>query len=412
MSLDKELKREIRVETGMSFARGTPTPAEVKAAVRQMLESKLKQKRLQLDASIRENVISEICDDLLGFGPVQPLLNDPGITEIMVNGPRKIYVEKAGRKTLSAQQFDDEAHLRAILDKMLALAGRRLDESSPSVDFSLQDGTRINAIIAPLAVDGSTITIRKFLDTLGTLDDLRRLGTINEPMSRFLRAAVKAKLNMLFSGATGSGKTSTLNILSAEIAPDERIITIEDALELKLSQQHVVRLLTRPMNIEGKGGISVRHLFSNTLRMRPSRIILGEIRGEEALDFLQAVNSGHDGTLAVLHAATPTDAIGRLETMAMFAGLDMPASELRRQIASGVQLIIQHEQLADGARKISYLTEVNGLQGGNVVLNDLFRHEITDITAEGRVTGQFRTVNKPADLSRFRKRGISIDGIF
>jgi pilus assembly protein CpaF len=223
---------------------------------------------------------------------------------------------------------------------------------------------------------------------------------------------VQAKLNMLFSGATGSGKTSTLNILSAEIAPDERIITIEDALELKLSQQHVVRLLTRPTNIEGKGGVSVRHLFSNTLRMRPSRIILGEIRGEEALDFLQAVNSGHDGTLAVLHAATPTDAIGRLETMAMFAGLDMPALELRRQIASGLQLIIQHEQLADGARKISYLTEVNGLRDGSVVLNDLFRHEITDITAEGRVTGQFRTVNKPADLSRFRKRGISIDGIF
>ena len=396
----------------MSFGRNTPTPAEVENATRRMLETKLKQRRQQLDSTTREKVIKDICDDLLGFGPIEPLVRDSAITEVMVNGPSEIYIEKAGRKVLSGQQFDDEGHLRAILDKMLAVAGRRLDESSPYVDFSLQDGSRINAIISPLAVDGTTITIRKFLDTLNTLEDLLRLGTINEPMSRFLRAAIKAKLNMLFSGATGSGKTSTLNVLSTEIAPDERIITIEDALELKLNQQHVIRLLTRPSNIEGKGGISVRQLFSNTLRMRPSRIILGEIRGEEALDFLQAVNSGHDGTLAVLHAATPTDAIARLETMALYTGLDVPVSEIRRQIASGLQLIVQHEQLADGTRKISYITELNGFQDGHIVLNDLFRYEITDITTEGRITGEFRTVGKPTGLTRFRKRGVPVEEIF
>jgi pilus assembly protein CpaF len=409
MGSDKDLKREIRVDTGMGFGRNMPSPADVKSAIRQILESKLKQKRQSLDPNSKEKMIGDICDDLLGFGPVQPLLNDPEITEIMVNGPEKIYIEKSGRKSLSAQQFDDEAHLRAVVDKMLGLAGRRLDESSPYVDFSLKDGTRVNVIIAPLAIGGTTITIRKFLDSLQRLDDLRRLGTINEPMALFLRAAVQAKLNILFSGATGSGKTSTLGVLSGEIVPDERIITIEDALELKLSQHHVIRLLTRPSNIEGKGSIGVRQLFSNTLRMRPSRIILGEIRGEEALDFLQAINSGHDGTLAVLHAATPTDAIARLETMALYAGLDLPVSEIRRQIASGLQLIVQHQQLSDGSRKISHITELNGMRDGNVVLNDLFGYDIAEVRPDGRVVGSFRAINRPRDLSRFRNRGISVE---
>jgi len=299
------------------------------------------------------------------------------------------------------------------MEKMLVMAGRRLDESSPYVDFSLKDGSRINAIISPLAVDGSTVTIRKFLDSLKSLDDLVRLKTINEPMSRFLRAAIQGKLNIIFSGATGAGKTATLNVLSHEIAPDERIITIEDALELKLNQRHVVRLLTRANNIEGKGAVSVRQLFSNTLRMRPSRIILGEIRGEEALDYLQAVNSGHDGTLAVLHASTPADVVGRLETMAMYAGLELPSSELRRQIASGLNLIIQHEQLADGARKITYLTEIGGIkEDGELILNDLFRFEITGRADNGEVTGEFKLVNQPVNLTRFKKRGVRLDDIF
>jgi pilus assembly protein CpaF len=413
MGIDKDLKREIRVETGMKFGRITPLPAEVKEFARQVLESKLKQKRLQLDAGAKESLVSAVCDDLLGFGPLEPLLRDNTITEIMVNGPDRIFIERSGRKTLSENRFDDESHLRTIMEKMLAMAGRRLDESSPYVDFSLKDGSRINAIISPLAVDGSTVTIRKFLDSLKSLDDLVRLKTINEPMSRFLRAAIQAKLNIMFAGATGAGKTATLNVLSHEIAPDERVITIEDALELKLNQRHVVRLLTRANNIEGKGAVSVRQLFSNTLRMRPTRIILGEIRGEEALDYLQAINSGHDGTLAVLHASTPADVVGRLETMAMYAGLELPSSEIRRQIASGLNLIIQHEQLADGSRKITYLTEIGGIkEDGEIILNDLFRFEITGRADSGEVTGEFKLVNKPTNLLRFKKRGIRLDDIF
>ena len=413
MGIDKELKRDIRVETGMRFGKGIPTPLEAKEAARLVLDSKLKQKRLQLDATAKESLVAAICDDLLGFGPLEPLLDDNTITEIMVNGPDHIFIERSGRKTLSEIQFDDESHLRTIMEKMLVMAGRRLDESSPYVDFSLKDGSRINAIISPLAVDGSTVTIRKFLDTLNSLDELVRLKTINEPMSRFLRAAIKAKLNIMFSGATGAGKTATLNVLSHEIAPDERIITIEDALELKLNQKHVVRLLTRANNIEGKGAVSVRHLFSNTLRMRPTRIILGEIRGEEALDYLQAINSGHDGTLAVLHASTPADVVGRLETMSMYAGLELPSSEIRRQIASGLNLILQHEQLADGSRKITYITELGGIKdNGDLILNDLFRFEITGRVDNGEVTGEFKLINRPVNVSRFKKRGVSLDEIF
>ncbi|HEY5043419.1 MAG TPA: CpaF family protein [Verrucomicrobiae bacterium] len=413
MGIDKELKRDIRVETGMRFVKGMPSSLEAKEAARLVLDSKLKQKRLQLDAGARESLVTAICDDLLGFGPLEPLLDDNTITEIMVNGPDRIFIERSGRKTLSEIQFDDESHLRTIMEKMLVMAGRRLDESSPYVDFSLKDGSRINAIISPLAVDGSTVTIRKFLDTLNSLDELVRLKTINEPMSRFLRAAIKAKLNIMFSGATGAGKTATLNVLSHEIAPDERIITIEDALELKLNQKHVVRLLTRANNIEGKGAVSVRQLFSNTLRMRPTRIILGEIRGEEALDYLQAINSGHDGTLAVLHASTPADVVGRLETMSMYAGLELPSSEIRRQIASGLNLIIQHEQLADGSRKITYLTEIGGIkEDGEIMLNDLFRFEITGRADNGEVTGEFKLVNRPINVSRFKKRGVRLDDIF
>jgi pilus assembly protein CpaF len=412
MSIDKDLKQEIRIETGMRFGKTTPTTAEVKAAARQVLESKVKQKRLQLDSSGKESLINAICDDLLAFGPIEQLLHNNEITEIMINGPHRIYIEKNGQKILSEAQFDDENHLRTVLEKMLALAARRLDESSPYVDFSLKDGSRINAIISPLTADGSAVTIRKFLKTLTCRDDLVRLKTINEQMSRFLQAAIKAKLNILFAGATGAGKTATLNVLSRDITPNERIITIEDALELKLNQAHVVRLLTRGNNIEGKGAITVRQLFSNTLRMRPSRIILGEIRGEEAMDYLQAINSGHDGTLAVLHASTPMDAIGRLETMAMYAGLNLPSAEIRRQIASGLNLILQHEQLADGSRKITYITEVAGMKDGQVALNDIFRHEITDHLESGEVIGQFKLMHKPANLDRFKKRGIRVEEIF
>lgn len=411
MPIDKELKREVRLETGMKFGRNTPSLLQIKDGVRQSLENRLKLKKQQLAPAEKESLINAITDDLAGFGPLEPLLHDESITEIMVNGPAGIYIEKRGKKTLSDIEFDDESHLRSMLEKMLAQTGRRLDESSPYVDFSLPNGCRINAIISPLAVNGSAITIRKFLDGLSSLDHLMELKTINAQMASFLRAAVQARLNIVFAGATGAGKTATLNVLSSELAPDERIITIEDALELKLSQAHVVRLLTRPNNIEGKGAVSVRQLFSNTLRMRPTRIILGELRGEEALDYLQAINSGHDGTLAVLHASTPADVIGRLETMAMYAGLNLPSTEIRRQIASGLNLILQHEQLADGSRKITYITEVAGIKNGEIILNDIFRFEFAGLTEKGAVMGDFKLVHQPANTERFRKRGVRIDQI-
>lgn len=411
MPIDKEFKREVRIETGMKFGRNTPNIAQVKEATRQVVELKSKQKQRPLAPADKETLINAIADDILGFGPLEPLLRDDSITEIMVNGPAVIYIESRGKKKLSTVEFDDEAHLRTMLEKMLVQAGRRLDESSPYVDFSIRDGSRINAIISPLAVNGSTITIRKFLGGLTSLQHLIQLETINEPMAAFLRAAIKARLNIMFAGATGAGKTATLNVLSHELAEDERIITIEDALELKLSQAHVVRLLTRANNIEGKGAVTVRQLFSNTLRMRPTRIILGELRGEEALDYLQAVNSGHDGTLAVLHASTPADVIGRLETMAMYAGLNLPSSEIRRQIASGLNLIIQHEQLADGSRKITYITEVAGVKDGEIILNDIFRFEFAGMSENGRVRGEFKLMNRPSDLNRFLKRGIKMEQV-
>ncbi len=412
MSVETELKKEVRVETGMRFGRVTPSVNEVREAARVILENKLKQRRLQMDLRAKETLLAAVCDDMLGWGPLSPLMHDNEITEIMINGPAQIFIEKRGRKLLSDVSFDDDGHLRLILDKMLGPSGRRLDESSPYVDFSLKDGSRVNAIVSPLSVGGPTITIRKFLDSLESLNDLIRLRTITEQMARFLKACIKAKLNIIFAGATGAGKTATLNVLSAELSPDDRIITIEDALELKLKQQHVVRLLTRGSNIEGKGTVSIRHLFSNTLRMRPTRIILGEIRGEEAIDYLQAINSGHDGTLAVLHASTPADVLGRLETMAMFAGLNLPSQEIRRQIASGLNLILQHEQLADGSRKITYVTEVTGMSDGNITLNDIFRYHIEDIADSGQVIGEFRFVNLPLHTDRFKKRGIKLDEIF
>ena len=413
MGIDKDLKREVRVETGMKFGRITPSPTEVKESARQVLESKLKQKRLQLDAVAKESLVSAICDDLLGFGPLEPLLRDNTITEIMVNGPDRIFIERSGRKTLSENQFDDESHLRTIMEKMLVMAGRRLDESSPYVDFSLKDGSRINAIISPLAVDGSTVTIRKFLDSLKSLDDLVRLKTINEPMGRFLRAAVQAKLNIMFSGATGAGKTATLNVLSHEIAPEERVITIEDALELKLNQRHVVRLLTRANNIEGKGAVPIRELVKNCLRMRPDRIIVGECRGGEALDMLQAMNTGHDGSMSTGHANSPRDMLSRLETMVLMAGVDLPLRAIREQVSSAVDLIVHQSRLKDGTRRITNITEVQGMEGDVIVMQDVFVFEQTGI-AEGKIQGRLRPTGiRPKFVEKFEVMGIHLPrGLF
>ncbi len=367
------------------------------------------EKGISVDEATKKKIISSLSDDFLGLGPLQKLMEDENITEIMVNGPKQVYIEKGGRKVLSDTKFDDNAHLRYIVEKMITPTGRRVDESSPFVDFSIKDGSRVNVILPPLSVGGATVTIRKFLASIQNIDDLVKLDTIDKRMADFLVACTRAKVNIIFSGATGSGKTTTLEVLSSYIDAQERIITIEDALELGLHQDHVVSLLTRPPNIEGKGEVAPRDLFRNTLRMRPTRIILGEVRGEEAMDYLQALNSGHGGSLAVIHASSPPDTITRLETMALYASLNLPTWAIRQQVSSGLNLIIQHEQLTDGSRKITYLTEVGDVKDNEIVLRDIFRYEIEDVSEDGKVKGKFKAIAKPNFFPIFKKKGVSID---
>jgi pilus assembly protein CpaF len=404
----KEIKKELRKELSFLGSESKLTPEVLRDRINKIFDYWKEEKNRIIDAAAKEKVIRELCDEFLGWGPLEPLMNDPRITEIMINGPFKIYIEKDGRKVPTHVVFDDEIHLRHFVEKMLIPAGRRVDESYPYVDFSLKDGSRINVIIPPLSVGGSTVTIRKFLRSINQVDDLRGLDTIDERMSKFLVACIKAKVNILFSGATGSGKTTTLEVLSSYISPLERIIVIEDTLELTLRQEHVVRLLTRPPNIEGKGEITIRDLFINTLRMRPTRIILGEIRGAEAMDYLQALNSGHRGCLAVIHASTPFDALTRLETTALYAGLNMPVWAIRKQITSGVDLIVQHDQLTDGSRKITYMTEVETMHDQEIILRDIFRYDIDKVDEEGKVVGAFRAKNIPTFFPLFKKKGVEL----
>jgi len=403
----KDIKKEIQLEINRWAGGGQ---AITEAFIREKAEGvfTVLAKRHDLTGIGKEAIIKAICNDLLGYGPLQQLMDDPKITEIMVNGPYKVYIEKDGKKVLTRVQFEDQAHLRYVVEKMITPTGRRVDESSPYADFAMADGTRVNVVIPPLAVGGAIITIRKFLHNISKIDDLIKLGTIDDRMAEFLVACVKARLNILFSGATGSGKTTTMSVLSGYIGEQERVITIEDALELDLQQEHIVRLLTKTANIEGKGEICLRHLFRNTLRMRPSRIILGEIRGEEAVDYLQALNSGHRGCFGVLHASSPQDVIGRLETMFLYAGLSLPNLAIREQIGSGIDLILQHEQYADGSRKINYITEVTRSDDG-VSLRDIFRYHVQHIDSEGVLHGGFKTVDKPLLFDRFAEYGVNVN---
>ncbi|MDD4954749.1 MAG: CpaF family protein [Candidatus Omnitrophica bacterium] len=406
----KTVKKELRKE--LSFLGGAEAKLNeeiIRDRITKIFDFWEKEKGRVIEAPAKEQVIKELCDEFLGWGPLQKLMDDPEVTEIMINGPYKIYMEKNGKKVITNVRFDDETHLRHAVEKMLIPAGRRVDESYPYVDFSLKDGSRVNVIIPPLSVGGATVTIRKFLRSISEVNDLVDLGTIDDRMAKFLVACIKAKVNILFSGATGSGKTTTLEVLSSYISPLERIIVIEDTLELTLRQEHNVRLLTRPPNIEGKGEITIRDLFINTLRMRPTRIILGEIRGAESMDYLQALNSGHRGCLAVIHASSPFDALTRVETTALYAGLYMPVWAIRKQIASGVDLIIQHDQLTDGSRKITYMTEVlDRVEGEDIVLRDIFRYEIDKVDEEGKVIGSFHAKNKPIFFPLFKKKGVEL----
>ncbi len=391
------------------FKKSRLTEEELKREIEKAIERVSSESRSSLLPQEREDLIKELVDEFMGLGLLRELFEDKSITEIMVNGPKKIYIEREGKMQLTDLYFEDEAHLMRTIYRLLESTRRRVDETLPFTDISLADGSRINIIIPPVSLTGPVITIRKFLKEIRDITDLVSLGTINEKMARFLVAAIKARLNIVFSGATGSGKTTTLNVLSSYIEPSERIIVIEDTAELSLSQDHVVRLQTKPPSIEGKGEITIRDLFRNSLRMRPRRIILGEIRGAEALDMLQAMSSGHRGSLAVLHAASPHDAVSRIETMALFSGVSLPSWAIRKQIASSLDLIIQQDRLSDGSRKITHITEVRGFENDEVILQDLFFFEIEGLDSEGRVIGDWR-VGKvlPKFYPQFTKRGIDL----
>jgi pilus assembly protein CpaF len=357
----------------------------------------------------RLKIIGEINDEVLGFGPINSLLLDPTVSEIMVNGPQQVYVERKGRLELTAVKFRDHEHVLHIIEKIVSPLGRRIDESSPMVDARLPDGSRVNAIIPPLALKGPTITIRKFAKEPFTVNDLVNFGTLNREMAEFLDACVKAKLNIVVSGGTGSGKTTTLNVLSSFIPADERIVTIEDAAELQLRQEHVVSLETRPANIEGKGAVTMRDLVKNALRMRPDRIVVGEVRGGEALDMLQAMNTGHDGSLTTGHANTPRDMLARLETMVLMAGMELPVKAIREQISSAVDLVIQQSRLRDGSRKVIYITEVQGMEGEIVTMQDIFLFEQTGVADNGKILGRLKPTGiRPKFYDKFEVSGIKL----
>jgi pilus assembly protein CpaF len=358
----------------------------------------------------RAELQQEIIDELLGLGPLEDLMRDPAISEIMVNGPNMIYVERSGKLTLSDKHFNDERHLRTIIERIIAPLGRRIDEASPMVDARLPDGSRVNAIIEPLALNGSTLTIRRFGSRRLTMDDLLRFGSVSPECVSYLKAIVEARLNIVVSGGTGSGKTTFLNILSSFIPRTDRIVTIEDAAELSLDQDHVVRLESRPPNLEGRGTISIRDLVRNSLRMRPDRIIVGECRGGEALDMLQAMNTGHDGSLTTLHANTPRDALARLETMVLMAGFDLPVKAIREQVAGAVDVVVQVSRMRDGSRKVTSIAEIVGMEGEIVTMQEIVRYAQRGIDKDGKVIGDFQyTGVQPHYINRFDEVGIHYD---
>jgi pilus assembly protein CpaF len=371
--------------------------------------------RLQLDREAglaradRDRLVDDIADDILGHGPLERLLADETVTEVMVNGPYDIWVERRGRLHATAARFTDESHLRRIINKMVAQVGRRIDESSPMVDARLPDGSRVNAIIPPLSLSGPLVTIRKFSRQRLSPADLIQMGTLSTETVEFIQRCVLAELNVLISGGTGSGKTTLLNALSTAIPDSSRIVTIEDAAELRLNQRHVLRLEARPKNIEGQGEIAIRELVRNSLRMRPDRIIVGEVRGAEALDMLQAMNTGHDGSLSTIHANSPRDALARVETMVLMAGYDLPVRAIRQQVASALDMIIHLERLQDGSRRVTSITEVGRMESDVITLSELFKFTVDEVLPDRTVVGGLRTCGlRPTFLSKFERHGISL----
>ena len=383
---------------------------QLRGKVHDALQAALIQEQAPLSASDRAQLIQNVSDDILGYGPIDKLLKDEDVSEIMCNGPDQIYVERGGKLTLGDVKFVDSEHLRRIIDKIVAQVGRRIDESSPLCDARLPDGSRVNAVVSPLAVGGPFLTIRKFSADPLRIDDLIRFGTLSVHSARFLQACIVGKLNVIVSGGTGTGKTTTLNVLSSFIPDGERIITVEDAKELQMSQDHVLSLETRPPNIEGKGEITIRDLVKNTLRMRPDRIVVGECRSGEALDMLQAMNTGHDGSLTTLHANTPRDAMSRLETLVLMAGYDLPVRAIREQIASAVDAVVQLQRLRDGTRRITHITEVAGMEGDVITMQDVFMFDFAaGVDHDGRYQGQLQPTGvRPKFAEKLAENGIRL----
>ncbi len=382
---------------------------QVIETIRKVVHDLLTAEMVPLNFDERELLISQVLDEIFGLGPLEPLVQDHTVSDILVNTFAQVYVERNGRLERTDVRFQDDKHLLQVIDRIVSAVGRRIDDSSPMVDARLPDGSRVNAIIKPLAVDGPHLSIRKFKRDALSGEDLLRFQSLTDPMLEFLRAAVKARLNILISGGTGAGKTTLLNILSSYIPVTERIVTIEDSAELQLRQPHVVRLETRPANIEGQGEVQQRSLVINSLRMRPDRIIVGEVRGSEAVDMLQAMNTGHDGSLTTLHANTPRDALSRLETMISMASLELPEKAMRQQIASAINLVIQISRLSDGTRKIMQVSEIVGMEGDVITMQDIFLFDREGIGENDRVLGHFRASGiRPRAADRFKSYGIDI----
>ncbi len=384
-------------------------PGSHSDVIKQRLNEAYVQTKVALPEDLRKQIFHDILDELTGFGPIQPLLDDPDISEVMVNGPKKVFVEKSGKLTKSPVTFDDDDHVLRVIDRIILPLGRRVDADTPTVDARLPDGSRVNAVVQPVSIDGPSITIRKFKKDKLSIQQLIDYGSLNSQMAEFIRACVLAHLNIVISGGTGSGKTTLLNVLSSYIPEEERIITIEDAAELQLQQDHVLRMETKVANTDGRGAVTIRDLVRNSLRMRPDRIVVGECRGGETLDMLQAMNTGHDGSLTTLHANTPRDAISRMETMVLMSGMDLPLKVVRQQISSAVDLIIQQTRLKDGSRKVTAITEVVGMEGDIVVLTDIFKFEQTGLGQNGKILGELKATGiRPIFTPRLEAAGFKL----
>ncbi|MCQ6271393.1 CpaF family protein [Pseudarthrobacter sp. R1] len=400
---------------GTRLGDSSASEEDLRASAVEELSAVIDEEQVPLSPEERRRLIREIADEVMGYGPLQRLLEDPSVTEIMVNRYDQIYIERGGHLTLTAAQFSSDDHLRKVIERIVSKVGRRIDESSPLVDARLADGSRVNAIIPPLAVNGPSLTIRKFSHVPLTVRNLIDWGSLTVEMAELLSACVRARLNIIVSGGTGTGKTTLLNVLSSFIPEDDRIVTIEDAVELQLQQEHVVRLESRPPNIEGKGAIGIRELVRNSLRMRPDRIIVGEVRGGESLDMLQAMNTGHDGSLSTVHANSPRDAVARLETLVLMAGMDLPLRAIREQVSSAVDLIVQVTRLRDGSRRVTHVTEVQGMEGDIVTLQDVFLFDYSaGMDPHGRFLGKpVPTGIRPRFLDHFEELGINVSpGVF